>query len=61
MKLIHKHSLVYIAVILFTMLVINHDTHAKTIQVRRASQLQKAVDGSSSRDTIVLCKGVYRL
>ena len=33
MKLIHKHSLVYVAGILFTMLVINHDTHAKTIQV----------------------------
>lgn len=61
MKLIHKHSLVYVAGILFTMLVINHDAHARTIQIRRTSQLQKAVENSSSGDTIVLRKGVYRL
>ena len=38
MKRTHRHSLVYVAGILLTLLVTNHDALARTIQVRRASQ-----------------------
>ena len=61
MKRAHRHSLVYVDGILLTLLVTNHGVYARTIQVRRVSQLQKAVDGSLSGDTLVLRKGVYRL
>ena len=61
MKKTHRLSLVYVAGIMLTLLVTNHDAHARTIQVRRTSQLQKTIATSSSGDTIVLSKGVYRL
>ena len=43
------------------LLLLGTGAQAREIRVRKASQLQKAVNRASAGDTIILRKGVYRL
>ena len=61
MKPLLGNTLAFIAVTMSVLAVTSPGIHARTIPVRRAAALQRAVEQACSGDTIVLHKGVYRL
>ena len=61
MKPLLGNTLAFIAAAMSVLAVTSPGIHARTIPVRRAAALQRAVDQACSGDTIVLHKGVYRL
>ncbi len=50
-----------VAGLLAVLLLLAPGAQARTIRVKKASALQRAVDKAEHGDTIVICKGVYRL
>ena len=61
MKPLLGNTLAFIAAAMSVLAVTSPDIHARTITVRRATALQRAVEQACGGDTIVLHKGVYRL